>query len=134
MVFYFSGSGNSYYVANMLSVGLDTPLISMADALKKREMNFDARADGTCGFVFPVHFWGVPYLVTEFINNMQLKTNDDTYVEVKSVAGNCMPVIVKVEYGESKTDIDISGIDAGVAIVSLKYGDKYVDNTKIVKK
>lgn len=60
--------------------------------------------------------------------------NDDTYVEVKSVAGNCMPVIVKVEYGESKTDIDISGIDAGVAIVSLKYGDKYVDNTKIVKK
>lgn len=60
--------------------------------------------------------------------------NDDTYVEVKSVAGNCMPVIVKVEYGESKTDIDISGIDAGVAIVSLKYGDKYVDNTKFVKK
>ena len=87
MVFYFSGSGNSYYVANMLSVGLDTPLISMADALKKRDMNFDARADGTCGFVFPVHFWGVPYLVTEFINNMQLKTNDDTYVYVVFTCG-----------------------------------------------
>ncbi len=49
MVFYFSGSGNSYYVASMISENLNTPLISMADALKKREMNFDAREDN----VFP---------------------------------------------------------------------------------
>lgn len=87
MVFYFSGSGNSYYVASMISENLNTPLISMADALKKREMNFDAREDNVCGFVFPIHFWGVPYLVTEFIKNLQLKTNDNTYVFVVFTCG-----------------------------------------------
>lgn len=87
MVFYFSGSGNSYYAAKLLSEGIDTPLISIADSLKKMEMNFDARQDKVCGFVMPVHFWGVPYIVTEFMKNIQLKTNDDTYVFVVFTCG-----------------------------------------------
>ena len=87
MVFYFSGSGNSYYAAKLLSEGIDTPLISIADALKKMEMNFDARQDKVCGFVMPIHFWGVPYIVTEFMKNIQLKTNDDTYVFVVFTCG-----------------------------------------------
>lgn len=87
MVFYFSGSGNSYHVASILSESLKTPLISMAESLKKREMSFDARNDKTCGFVFPIHFWGVPYLVTEFIKHLHIKTNDETYVYVVFTCG-----------------------------------------------
>lgn len=70
MIFYFSGSGNSHYAANIIAEKLDTPLVSMASYLKSSKLNFDARQDKYCGFVFPVHFWGVPYLVTEFIKNM----------------------------------------------------------------
>ena len=80
MIFYFSGSGNSYYAANVIAEKLDTPLISMAKCLQSSKLDFDARHDKYCGFVFPVHFWGVPYLVTEFIKNINMKLTSDTYV------------------------------------------------------
>ena len=67
MIFYFSGSGNSYYAANMIAEKLDTQLISMAACLKSSKLDFDARQDKYCGFV-------------EFIKNMQLKLNNDIYV------------------------------------------------------
>lgn len=60
--------------------------------------------------------------------------NDNTYIEVKSVSGNSKPVTAKVAHGDSKTDIDVSAIDAGVVVISLKCDEKYIDNTKFMKK
>ena len=45
MIFYFSGSGNSYYAANVIAEKLDTPLISMAKCLQSSKLDFDARHD-----------------------------------------------------------------------------------------
>ena len=80
MIFYFSGSGNSHYAANTIAKKLDIPLVSMTACLKSSKLDFDARKEKYCGFVFPVHFWGVPYLVTKFIRNIQIKLSSDTYV------------------------------------------------------
>lgn len=87
MIFYFSGAGNSYYVAKKLSEILDDNVISMADTLKTKEIFFDVTNDDSIGFVFPVHFWGVPYIVTQFLEQMHLKILPNTYVWIVLTCG-----------------------------------------------
>lgn len=74
MIFQFSGTGNSLWVSKMLSVRLaDTQLVDMAKALADgKSLQFDAIDSQTIGFVFPVHSWGIPWLVCRFIKKMQL--------------------------------------------------------------
>ena len=66
MIYYFSGTGNSRYVARELSgmTGEDLGFIPDIDAVGET-------ADGlSVGFVFPVYSWGVPPLVLDFISRL----------------------------------------------------------------
>ena len=111
MIFYFSGSGNSYYAANVIAEKLDTPLISMAKCLQSSKLDFDARHDKYCGFVFPVHFWGVPYLVTEFIKNINMKLTSDTYVfAVYTCGGGAGNTSKMIEKLLKKSGITLSSV------------------------
>lgn len=129
MVFYFSGSGNSYYAGKTVAEKLNTQLISMAECLQSGKLDFDLRQDKYCGFVFPVHFWGVPYLVTKFIENMQLKLNDDVYVFALYTcgggAGNTAKMIKKLL---KKAHIPLS------ATFSIKQVDIFIPLFKIPPK
>ena len=61
MIYYFSGTGNSLYVARHL-----------ADALGERlcPMTFPASTDDkVIGLVFPVYGWGIPNVVDAFVRN-----------------------------------------------------------------
>jgi ferredoxin len=67
-IYYFSATGNSLKLARDLEHGLgDCELVSMAKA-----------ADRPCalteriGFVFPVYAWGLPRIVREFIESLDL--------------------------------------------------------------
>lgn len=66
MIYYFSGTGNSRYVAETLSnlLGLVKKFIPATEPGKEIETNEDI------GFVFPVYSWGVPPLVLEFIEKL----------------------------------------------------------------
>lgn len=69
-LYYFSGTGNSYAFARELASGLgDTDLISMAKA-QNGVINANVPA---IGFVFPVYAWGMPRIVADFIEQLQLK-------------------------------------------------------------
>ena len=129
MIFYFSGSGNSHYAAYTIAEKLNTPLVSMAECLKNNSMNFDARQDKYCGFVFPIHFWGVPYLVTNFIKNMQLKMNEDTYVfAVFTCGGSTGSADKMLQKLLNKHNINLS------SVFSVKQIDIFVPFFKIPEK
>lgn len=129
MIFYFSGSGNSYYAANVIAEKLDTPLISMAKCLQSSKLDFDARHDKYCGFVFPVHFWGVPYLVTEFIKNINMKLTSDTYVfAVYTCGGGAGNTSKMIEKLLKKSGITLS------SVFSIKQIDIFVPLFKIPPK
>jgi ferredoxin/flavodoxin len=67
-IFYYTGSGNSLWVARNLAKELgDTELISMAD-WKKGNPKIDL---DTAGLVFPVHMWGVPPPVIKFTDELK---------------------------------------------------------------
>jgi len=69
MIFYFSGTGNSRYVAEHLSEILQVSAVSIPDAIK--DCNADAVTDDAVGIVSPVYFYGLPTIVSDFISRKE---------------------------------------------------------------
>ena len=74
MIIYFSGTGNSLWVAQQLATELNEQLISAAEALHTGNMEVSLKAGERLGFVFPCYSWGPAPVITEFIEKMQLST------------------------------------------------------------
>jgi ferredoxin/flavodoxin len=76
IVFYFSGTGNCLKVAKTIIKELGNgEIVSMA---KPGKYNLIKQYD-TIGFVYPTYFWGLPRKVIEFIENLNLNNNKNTY-------------------------------------------------------
>ena len=68
-IYYFTGTGNSLYVARTIAKALgDSSLVNMA--LPERVPK-EAEKSDVVGFVFPVYFWGVPPVVQDFIRKLE---------------------------------------------------------------
>lgn len=69
-IYYFSGTGNSLAVAKDLTSQLeDCTLIPIARAIKEKQLKPNSNK---IGVVFPVYGWGLPALVAEFINKLDI--------------------------------------------------------------
>ncbi len=79
MIFYFTGTGNSKYVADRLGAMTGEPVVSIADAQKQGRPAFDAR-DQAVGFVLPIYFYGIPTIVADFVRGMELQLDKGAYV------------------------------------------------------
>ena len=73
MVFYFSATGNSLWVANKVSHSLNEPLVSIAEALQQEKTEYTLCPNERVFFIYPVHSWGPAILVNRFIKKMNLK-------------------------------------------------------------
>ena len=70
MIFYFTGTGNSYQAAKALCVEGEEPL-DLADCLRKGRRTFDPKKGEALGIVCPVYYGGVPSTVLEFVRSLQ---------------------------------------------------------------
>lgn len=109
VIFYFSGTGNSYQVAKNLSSELtNCEVINMAN---NSSGNLDD-ADSV-GIVFPTYFWGTPNIVKKFIS--EIKISKETYIYAIATCGGTP--------GASLNQIDDilkmqgKGLDAGFFIL-----------------
>ncbi len=75
MIFYFSGTGNTLHIAQLVQETLGERLVDMADT-PLDEARFVLKADERIGFVFPVHGWRTPLLVRRFVDALQIKVTD----------------------------------------------------------
>ena len=78
MIFYFSGSGNSEYVANTISEALGDKCVFIPDVLDS-DGTYELSDGERLGFVFPVYAWGVPEFVADFISHVSVKGADYVY-------------------------------------------------------
>lgn len=70
MLYYFSATGNSLYVARSLAEKIDDcRLISIPRLLQSKTVFADAEV---VGLVFPTHYFGLPPIVSEFIGKLNL--------------------------------------------------------------
>ncbi len=97
MIFYFSGTGNSRWIAYRLAEELREKLVFIPDALRlsggspeadprtvekspgRTLPEFTPRPGENIGFVFPVYSWGPPAIVLEFIRKLNLSSYTDQY-------------------------------------------------------
>ena len=67
MIFFFSGTGNSYAVAKKLAEKIDECLLSMSTLDNEIISSYVESSHETQGFVFPVYAWGIPKIVKTFL-------------------------------------------------------------------
>ena len=77
MIFYFTGTGNSRWVAETTARELSDKAIAISDYFNGDTFElpeFTLSSEERIGFVFPVYSWGIPPYVYMFIKQFQLKS------------------------------------------------------------
>lgn len=72
MIFYFSATGNSRYVADRVAAVTGEPCRSIAACRRARDLSFTPAEDEAVGILSPVYFWGLPTIVDEFLEQLRL--------------------------------------------------------------
>lgn len=88
MLFYFSATGNSKYVATQLKQS-DEEMIDMAQALEKNVYHYQV-TDRRVGIVSPTYDFALPAVVYEFLQKIQLEFQEKTYVFYVGTYGSMM--------------------------------------------
>ena len=78
MIFYFSGTGNSAWVARHLAEDREEELLAIADETDKNK-EYVLKEGEKAGFVFPVYAWGPPKIVLLFLERLKMKCPEYLY-------------------------------------------------------
>ena len=78
MIFYFSATGNSKYVAERIREEGEQ-LISITDATDKKEYDFSI-SDNRVGIISPTYDWTLPSIVSEFLEKLTLQFDRKPYL------------------------------------------------------
>lgn len=87
MIFYFSGCGNSRFIAKHLAQELNEKLIFIPDAARNKQFNYTLADNERLGFIFPIYSWQPPRLVIEFVNQLHFATRPN-YVWMAATCGD----------------------------------------------
>ena len=87
MIFYFSATGNSKYVAERIAAATDDHVIFLRDAIRSRYYQFDVSQEKRIGFVTPTYYYGLPSVVSFFLEKLRLTGYHDQYVYLVLTCG-----------------------------------------------
>lgn len=90
MIFYFSGTGNSLYVAQRLHENECGELIDIADARNKKSFKYKVTGQEKIGFVFPVYFLGLPTVVSKFIDQLIIESDEKPFIYTVITCGGSL--------------------------------------------
>ena len=108
-IFYFTGTGNSLAVAKDIANELeDSELISIP-AVINGEIESNS---SSIGLVFPVYMWGIPNMVVNFVNKLNL-TPDQYVFAVTTCAGQPGETLIQLKKILQKKNSDLH---AGFAV------------------
>lgn len=85
MIFYFSATGNSRWVAEELARQLDDRAVDLVSFVKNNTVP-DMSGDERLGIVFPIHAWGPPEIVLRFAKG--LAPGPETHVFAAATCGS----------------------------------------------
>jgi ferredoxin len=102
-LFYYTGTGNSLWVARTLAELLgDAQLISISDWMKEKK----PVSSPVIGVIFPVHMWGVPSPIIQFIR--EIKALSPQYIFAAAVdAGQVANTLVQLKSLFKKNGMDL---------------------------
>lgn len=80
MILYFSGTGNSLYIAKKLAELLDDRIVSIAELVCKEQYRLSVDKDENIGFVYPVIACAPPDVVTDFLEKVTFDGYAHNYI------------------------------------------------------
>lgn len=80
MIFYFSGTGNSKYVAERIAKTTEDRIISIEKAIQDSLFDYKVNVGERIGFVSPTYYYGLPKIVEKFLAEVQLDTEGRHFV------------------------------------------------------
>jgi ferredoxin len=109
IIYYYTGSGNSLWTARLVAAEIGNTVLCPMSL-----MDGDAMADAEAvGLVFPVHIWGVPRLVLNFLS--QMKKDPGRYYFAFAVnAGQVSRTLIQLQKHMASWGLELS---AGIDIV-----------------
>ena len=72
MIFYFSGTGNTRWAAELVAKATGERLVYIPDAMRAGRYEYTLMEGERLGFCFPTHGWQPPRLVREFVGELKL--------------------------------------------------------------
>lgn len=123
MIFYFSGTGNTKYVAERIAAITGEKLVNMADCNKKMRYDFKLQKGERIGFIYPIYYWSLPSAVEEFLKSFSLEKYGKHYTYSVATCG----------VATGGADIQLSKMLArkGIAL-NASFSVRMVDNYTIV--
>lgn len=90
MIFYFSGTGNSFYAAHEIAHCHGEKLVSIGAEMSNKDNSFEYPIEDNeiLGFVYPVYAWAPPQIVIDFIKKMKLIKGRSPYIFSVSTCGD----------------------------------------------
>jgi len=95
-IYYFSGTGNSYRIAKAVCEGLENA--KLVNITKCQNLKHD-NSSSMIGIVFPIYYFGLPVIVEEFLQRLEISEN--AYVFIIVTRGEPMA-------GGAKRQLDIA--------------------------
>ena len=77
MILYFSATGNSKRVAEVIAEETGDKVGSIVDALKNGQTTIGLAPGERLGIVSPVYFWRLPSVTEEFLRRVSIRTQDE---------------------------------------------------------
>ena len=103
MIFYFSGTGNTKWVAEQLAKTTGEELRYIPKELKKGLLHYELKDGERLGVCFPTHGWQPPHIVREFIRKSSFHLTPSTYVYAVTTCGDNMGYAMRIFQKELHT-------------------------------
>ena len=78
MVLYFSGTGNSKYVAKRLAGALDDECVNLFDRIKNNDYS-EIMSQKPYIIVSPTYGWQIPHILRDWLSHSRLTGSSDIY-------------------------------------------------------
>ena len=72
MIFYYSGCGNSKFIAQSIAEAFDEKMVFIPEAQRNGDFEYSLAENEMIGFVYPIYSWRPPHLVDEFVEKLKL--------------------------------------------------------------
>ena len=96
MIFYFSGTGTTRWVAGQIAEAIEEELLYIPDLIRKNCYEFQVRGGERIGFCFPTHGWQPPRIVRDFISRLVLIGHEDAFCWALTTCGDNMGECMKI--------------------------------------
>lgn len=133
MILYFTGTGNSRYVAEGIANVIDDEIVSINDLMKK-EKGGNFSSEKPFVFIAPIYGWRIPRIVGDFIKNSSFSGSNTAYFIV--TCGDTPANAVKyIKNSLKNKNLELLGFDAVNMpenyIAMFEVPEKEIANTKV---